>query len=110
VDLSGAITPACLRDLRIPIENYFKGNAQGTVKVVQDHKKNIAVSVNATADQADIVISELGLSKARGVPAESRIGCADRCRRHDDFFKCVAVMAQHVGAGRHGAAGQEWKP
>lgn len=76
VDLSGAITPAVLRDLRIPIENYLKGNGQGTVKVVQDHKKNIAVSVNATADQADIVISELGLSKARGVPAKVALDAA----------------------------------
>lgn len=76
VDLSGAITPAALRGLRIPADAYFKGNAQGTVKVVQDHQKNIAVSVNATADQADIVISELGLSKARGVPAKVALDAA----------------------------------
>ena len=76
VDLKGAITPAFLRDLRVPADTYFKGSANGTIRLAQDHAKNISVSAQADAAQAELGIAELGLTKARGVPAKIALDLA----------------------------------
>lgn len=67
VDLTGAMTPAVLRGLRVPADTYFTGSAVSQVNVTIDREKNTDVTVSADLANAQIDVPPLGTKKARGV-------------------------------------------
>src|SRR5690606_27630998 len=70
LEIDGAITPAVMTGLGLPGEDYFTGTPQAKVRLIQDQKNQVGISVEADLEKAMLSIAELSARKEAGVPGK----------------------------------------
>lgn len=66
VRASGTITPALLRDLKLPLDSSLQGSATGTLHLIQETNKDMSITLNADLKNAALKLPDWNVSKAIG--------------------------------------------
>jgi hypothetical protein len=66
LDVNGTIMPAVLKNLNLPMDDYFTGSAQADMKLTRDRQSNLKIVVAADLEKSGLSIAELNANKTPG--------------------------------------------